>query len=140
MGRFVREASEPIRITYPEEVAKYLQTHIYTTVEAQEEMWALLLDSRCKVTHEVMVYRGTVNQIHVRPAEILREAVRLNAPSLILSHSHPSGDPDPSADDLSLTNRLKEAGLLLDIKLLDHLIMAKNSWESLRERWGFNPV
>ena len=81
-------------------MAQYLLTKAYVPFEdfGQEEMWVLLLDSKHQITHEVMVYRGQVGQISIRGAELLQEAVRVNAPALILSHCHPSTDPTPSPE------------------------------------------
>ena len=138
VGRFVREAQESAHLTSPQEVSRYLMEHIYHPFDqfTQEEMWVLLLNSRNKVTHEVMVYRGQVNNIHVRVAELFSEAVRLNSPMIIVSHNHPTGETEPSTDDLLLTSKLRQAAKLLDIQLCDHLIIGKNSWVSLKER-GF---
>jgi DNA repair protein RadC len=73
------------------------------------------------------VYKGTVNQALVRPAELLREAIRYNAPGVILVHNHPSGDPSPSPDDVSLTRALLPIGKQLDIDVLDHIIIGGHS-------------
>lgn len=134
LGRFVREASEKVEMTSPNVAGQYLQDHIYTEVFDQEEMWVLLLNSRCKVTHEVMVYRGTVNSALARPAELLKEAVRFNAPGLILAHNHPSADLTPSDADILLTQRVISAARLLDLKVYDHLIVSgESSWVTLRD-------
>jgi DNA repair protein RadC len=134
-GRFIREPSEQSKIATAEAAGTYFQKHIYTPFETfdQEEMWALLLDCRHNVRHELMVYRGTVTSIQVRPAEVLKEAVRLNLPQFILAHNHPSGEPEPSVDDLAMTNRLNEAAKILDIQFLDHFIIGKERWTSLKE-------
>ena len=100
MGRFVREVKGPdrVHILSPGLAAEYLMTHIYTPFATfdQEELWVLLLNNKNLVTHEAMVYRGTVNSAYIRPAEIFKPAVQLNSPTLIISHNHPSGDPSPS--------------------------------------------
>jgi DNA repair protein RadC len=81
----------------PVDVAQYLLQHVYTPFEAfdQEELYVLLLNTKNRITHETMVYRGTVNSVHIRPAELFSTAVRVNAPA-ILDHKHPSGLADPS--------------------------------------------
>jgi len=85
------------------------------------------------------VYRGTVNSINVRPAELFKEAVRVNAPALILSHVHPSGSTEPSPQDIRVTEEAIAAGKLLGIEVLDHIIVGKESWLSLKEkRLGFS--
>lgn len=116
---------------------QYLRSRIYTpTPEAidQEEMWCLLLNTKNRITHEVMVYRGTINTIYIRPAELFKEAVRVNAPALLLSHVHPSGSPDPSPEDIRATHNAYQAGKLLGIDVLDHIIVGRESWISLREK------
>jgi len=103
--RFVREAKDDVQIASPAEAAHYLMQRIYTPFEAfdQEEMWLLLLNTKGWITHEVMVYRGTVNMAYVRVAELFKEAVRVNAPSILLSHCHPSGAPTPSPEEIEMT-------------------------------------
>ena len=81
-----------------------------------------------------MVYRGTVNTAYVRVAEFFKEAVRVNATGIILSHNHPSGKPDPSPEDIETTRRAKEAADILGIELEDHIIVGKDAWVSLKER------
>jgi len=81
-----------------------------------------------------MVYRGAVNTINVREAELLKEAVRVNAPALVLSHCHPSGDATPSPEDVHVTSLTNKAASVLGITLVDHLIVGKDSWVSLKER------
>lgn len=135
-GRFVREAKENVQITSPSEAACYLLENIYVPFERfdQEEMWILLLNTKNRVTHEVMAYRGTVNSVNIRVAEIFKEAVRVNATGPILSHCHPSGDPSPSAEDIAVTREAKEAADVLAVALEDHIIVGKDCWVSLRER------
>jgi DNA repair protein RadC len=85
------------------------------------------------------VYRGNVNSAQVRPAEVFRDAVRENCPSLIVVHNHPSGDPTPSPDDVAVTRDLIAAGRLLDIELLDHIVIAGGRFVSLKaQRLAFS--
>ena len=83
---------------------------------------------------------GNVNSSVVRPAEVIRPAVRENAPSIIVVHNHPSGDPTPSQDDIAITRDLLAAGKLLGVGLLDHVVIGnRNRWVSLNEkRLGFS--
>lgn len=136
VGRFVREVKEPVSLTSPLLAADYLIKHIYAPFEQfdQEEVWVLLLNSKNNVTHEVMIYRGTINSVLIRTAEIFKEAVRVNASGLILSHCHPSGSPEPSPEDVAVTMRVGEIANLLETRLEDHIIVGKDSWVSLRER------
>ena len=101
---------------------------------AQEQLRVLLLNTRNQVVGQRTVYQGTVNSSAVRPAEVLRAAVIENAPSIIVSHNHPSGDPTPSPEDVSVTRDLVAAGKLLDIELLDHIVIAGSRFVSLKEK------
>lgn len=136
LGRFVREIKEKPRIITPNDAAQYLCQNIFSPFEKfdQEEIWVLLLDNKQQVTHEVMVYRGTVNTVYTRSAELFKEAVRVNAPRIIMSHCHPSGDPSPSPEDVRLTQLANQAAKLLDIDLLDHIIVGKDRWVSMKEQ------
>jgi DNA repair protein RadC len=100
----------------------------------EEELRVMLLDTKNQVLCIQTVYHGTVDSAPVRPAEVYREAIRRNAPNIIVIHNHPSGDPTPSPDDVQTTQRLREAGALLSIDLLDHLIVAGGRFVSLRQK------
>jgi DNA repair protein RadC len=121
----------------PAVAARYLMENIYTPFDKfdQEELWVLLLNNKNWITHEAMVYRGTINTMYVREAELLKEAVRVNAPALILSHCHPSTDPEPSPEDVQVTARTHQAAQMLGLELLDHIIVGgQDRWVSLKER------
>lgn len=98
----------------------------------REELRVLLLDTKNVVTAERTVYRGNLAGSSVRVGEVFRDAVRACAAAVIVAHNHPSGDVSPSADDLRITSELAEAGRLLDIELLDHLVIGRGRWTSLR--------
>jgi len=100
----------------------------------QEQARVVLLDTRCHVLDVVLVYQGNVNSTSFRPAELLRDAVILNAPSLVLVHNHPSGDPEPSPPDITLTKELVKAGEILGIEVADHVIVGRDAFVSLKER------
>jgi DNA repair protein RadC len=100
----------------------------------REELRVVLLDSKNHVLRVATVYQGNVSSSLVRVGELYRDAVRLNAASVILCHNHPSGDPTPSPDDLHLTAEALAAGRLLDIDLLDHLVIGHDAYVSLRDR------
>lgn len=104
--------------------------------EAQEVFAALLLNGKHRVVGFIEVSRGTLTTSLVHPREVFGPALRENAAALIVLHNHPSGDPEPSAEDLSVTERLKRAGELLGIPMLDHVIVGDSptSFVSLRER------
>jgi DNA repair protein RadC len=98
----------------------------------QEHMRVLLINTRNQVLGVHEVYVGNVSSALVRVAEVFRDAVRQNAPSIIIVHNHPSGDPSPSADDVHLTKQLIAAGQLLDIELLDHVVIGEGRYTSLK--------
>lgn len=100
----------------------------------REELRVVILDTKNHVLRVTTVYQGNVSSSLVRVGELYRDAVRLNAASVILVHNHPSGDPSPSPDDLHLTAEALAAGRLLDISLLDHLVIGHDAYVSLRDR------
>jgi DNA repair protein RadC len=100
----------------------------------REELRVVILDTKNHVLRVTTVYQGNVSSSLVRVGELYRDAVRLNAASVILVHNHPSGDPTPSPDDLHLTAEALAAGRLLDIGLLDHLVIGHDAFVSLRDR------
>lgn len=100
----------------------------------REELRVLLLNAKNVVLRQSTVYQGNVSAAVVRVAELFRDAVRAHACGVIVVHNHPSGDPEPSADDLHLTAEAIAAGRLLDIPLLDHLVLGQHSYVSLRDR------
>ena len=105
----------------------------------KEHLRVLLLDQRNHVLEIVEVYVGSVNSSQVRIAEIFKPAIARMAPAIIVVHSHPSGDPTPSPDDVAVTRAIVQAGKLLDISCLDHLVIGQGKWVSLKERGlGFN--
>ena len=116
----------------PAEAAELVQYEM--SALEQEELRVLLLDTRNRVGHIETVYRGSVNSSQVRVAEIFKAAIRRNATNIIVIHNHPSGDPTPSPDDVAITRAIIEAGELLDVKLLDHIIVGSGKFISLKER------
>src|SRR5947209_19271466 len=97
-------------------------------------MRMLLLDTKNHVQANLLLYQGTVNSSVLRGGEILRAAVARNSPGILVCHNHPSGDPTPSPEDILVTEQLVEAGKVLDIEVVDHLVIGKNRFASLRER------
>lgn len=114
----------------PEDLAGLMLTEM--SLLDQESVRVILLDTRNHVLAIQEVYRGSVHTAQVRIAELLREAVRINAPTLVLAHNHPSGDPHPSAADVAMTRSLHEASKLMDIDLADHMILAGGKYASMR--------
>ena len=117
-------------IRYPEDVSNLLQGEM--GLLEQEQMRVLLLNTRNQVLATAEVYRGSVHTAVVRIGELFREAIRQNAPAVILVHNHPSGDPTPSSEDIAMTKQAIEAGALLDVDVLDHVILAHGRFESLK--------
>jgi len=100
----------------------------------QEQFRALLLDSKHRVLKSVLVAQGGLNAAVVHPRELLRPAILAAAAALVLAHNHPSGDPEPSEEDLRLTARFHDACRLMGIELLDHLVLGGGRFASLKER------
>lgn len=100
----------------------------------QEYLKVFLLDTRNRVLDIIEIYHGTVNSSYVHVGELFKPAVQRLAPVIILCHNHPSGDPTPSPEDINLTRSVVQAGKLLDIDVLDHLIIGNNRFISLKER------
>jgi DNA repair protein RadC len=100
----------------------------------QEELRVILLSTRNEVIAMRDVYRGNVSSAVVRIGEVFRDAVREGCPNIIAVHNHPSGDPSPSAEDAALTKQLVEAGRLLGIEVLDHVVIARSGFVSLKDR------
>ena len=134
LGRRLMLASDNGRpqITSPEDAVALLAPLMSDA--PQEQLRVMILDTKHHVQRTVMVYQGNVNTAMIRVAEVFREAIKDNATAIILAHNHPSGDPSPSSDDVRVTQELVRAGELLDIKVLDHLIVAGQSHVSLKEK------
>ncbi|HET90204.1 MAG TPA: JAB domain-containing protein [Chloroflexi bacterium] len=100
----------------------------------QEHFRVLYLDTRNRLLGIETVYVGSLNASHIRIGEVFREAVKRNCAAIIVAHNHPSGDPTPSPEDVQVTRQLVEAGELLGIEMLDHLVIGQQRFVSLRER------
>lgn len=121
-----------VDITSPEDVFNYMMEEMRYL--EQEEFRIILLNIKNKVLGVETVFRGGLNSSIVHPREIFRLALRRSAASLILLHNHPSGDPTPSAEDISVTRRLVEAGEIMGVNILDHIIMGEGRFLSFREK------
>ncbi|QQR72479.1 MAG: DNA repair protein RadC [Holophagales bacterium] len=127
------EVAERPPLAHPAAVAGYLSLRY--AVRDQEVMGALFLDSRHRLLADRELFRGTLSRAAVEPRALLREGLLLGAGGLILFHTHPSGDPSPSAEDLAFTRRMAEAGEAVGVRLIDHLVVGSvGRWTSLRER------
>jgi len=125
-----RRAQERRKIQSPQEAMQVLMPLLGE--ELQEVFVEILLDTRLHVLSVEELYRGTVNQVAMRVAEVFRPAIVANAPNILLAHNHPSGDPSPSPEDLAITREVVQAGRLLHIHVLDHLIIGGDRFVSLR--------
>jgi DNA repair protein RadC len=104
---------------------------------AREVFYVLVLDGRNRLRAEVRVSEGTLTTALVHPREVFGPAVRLGAAAIVLVHNHPSGDPTPSSEDVVLTERLRQAGDLMGIRVLDHVVIAQGGYASLAEQEGW---
>jgi DNA repair protein RadC len=100
----------------------------------QEHLRVLLLDTRNRVLDINELYHGSLNASLVRVGEVFKPAIRRNAAGILVVHNHPSGDPTPSPDDVAITRALVQAGRLLDIEVVDHLVIGQGRFVSLKER------
>lgn len=99
-----------------------------------EHVYLLLCDTKNHIIKEILVSKGTVNASVISPREIFIEALRFQAVYILLIHNHPSGDPNPSSQDIAITRVIAEASLLMQIPLLDHIIIGDNHYVSLKEK------
>ena len=133
-ARYVIDQKTPrgTLFTSPALVKDYLRTKL---ANFEHEVFAtLFLDSQNRLIEYVEMFRGTIDAASVYPREVVKEALRLNAAAVIVSHNHPSGNPEPSAADRVLTQRLKEALALVDVRTLDHVVVAGSNTTSFAER------
>ena len=113
-------------VTRPEQAYRLLQFDMMAL--EQEELWLLLLDTKNHlIGRPRALYRGSLNHAPVRIAEIFRDAIRENAAGVILAHNHPSGDPTPSPQDIQLTREIVNAGKLLNVDVIDHIVIGRPS-------------
>ena len=130
-------SEERPRITSPMDAANLLMPMMRDLW--QEELWVLILDTRNRVLKTMPLYKGSLNSSVIRIGEVMRPAIELQGAAIIVAHNHPSGDPAPSPEDIHVTRQMVEAGKLLDIALLDHLIIGAGEFTSLKERgMGFD--
>ena len=119
-------------INSPADAANLVQYEM--GVLEQEELRVIVLNTRNRVLKIETIYRGSLNSSQVRVGELFKAAIRINAAAIIVVHNHPSGDPTPSPDDVAITRAMTEAGQLLDVQVLDHLVIGQGRFISLKER------
>lgn len=128
----VESPEERPAINSPADAAALLQYEM--SALEQEHLRVILLDRRNRVLEINEVYKGSVNSSQVRVGELFKDAVRANASAIVVVHNHPSGDPTPSPDDVAVTRAIAQAGKLLDVEVLDHIVIGQGRWVSLKER------
>ena len=125
------------RLTSPEEVYKILKSvlEVENKVDQDKEhFWSIGLNSRNDIKYVELVSLGTLNANLVHPREVFRMAVMKGVASILIAHNHPSGDPNPSEDDLAITARLIKSGKILGIDVVDHIIITNKQFISFKEK------
>ena len=125
------QAEKTLNFCDPARIAEYYMEDFRH--KEQENILLLLLDNKSNLLGEKLLFTGTVNASIISPREIYLEAFRFHAVGIILLHNHPSGDPTPSDADLRITRKVRDAGLLLDILLLDHIVIGDKKYVSFHE-------
>ncbi|GKV65714.1 MULTISPECIES: RadC family protein [Sporosarcina] len=120
------------KIRSPEDAANYLMTDMSSL--NQEHFVVLFLNVKNEVLHKQTIFIGSLNSSIVHPREVFREAFKRSAASMIISHNHPSGDTTPSREDIEVTKRLMEAGSIMGIDVLDHIIIGDQKFISLKDK------
>ncbi len=120
------------QIKSPEDVASLVMADM--ALLEQEHLRTLLLDAKNRVQSLHTVYVGKLDGVNIRVGDVFREAVRRSAAAMVVVHNHPSGDPTPSPEDVRVTEQMVQAGKLLDIEVLDHLVIGRNRYVSMKER------
>jgi DNA repair protein RadC len=133
LGRRLMNHTEQRRpIKSPSQAAAFLLPQL--SKREAEHLVVLLLDTKNALIETVWLYQGSLNSSVVRVAEVFREPIRRQAAAILVAHNHPSGDPEPSPEDVRVTHELVKAGQLLEIELIDHLIVGDQRYVSLKER------
>ncbi|MDN7240358.1 DNA repair protein RadC [Planococcus sp. N028] len=134
LGRRLSSKQTDVKYTIrsPKDAASYLMADM--TSLKQEHFVVLFLNIKNQVMHRQTIFVGSLNASIVHPREIFREAVRRSAASIVCAHNHPSGNPAPSPEDIDVTKRLMEAGSIIGIELLDHVIIGDHQFTSLKEK------
>lgn len=116
----------------PETIANYYME--YCKFSPREKTFLLLLDTNNSLIKDIILSEGTINEAHMSPREIYYEALKYDAVNIVVLHNHPSGNPTPSRADIETTRLIQEAGKIIGIRLLDHIIVGNDSYYSMYER------
>ena len=127
-----KQVDDRFTIRSPQDAATYLMPEMSSL--QQEHFVVLFLNVKNQVMHKQTIFIGSLNSSIVHPREIFREAVKRSAASIICSHNHPSGNATPSPEDIEVTKRLQEAGYIIGIELIDHVIIGDHQYISLKEK------
>lgn len=127
-----QSASVKLKFTEPCAIAQYYMQDL--RLLEKEHMVLVMLDSKCRKIADTVLSVGTVNSSLVTPREVFAEALKYNAVSVVLLHNHPSGDSTPSRNDIAVTQRIVQAGQILGIHVIDHIIIGDNTYTSLKEK------
>ncbi|MCS1383743.1 JAB domain-containing protein [Lysinibacillus sphaericus] len=130
-----KQNDDKFTVRSPQDAAAYLMPDM--TSLSQEHFVVLFLNVKNQIMHKQTIFIGSLNASIVHPREIFREAVKRSAASIICAHNHPSGIPTPSPEDIEVTKRIQEAGYIIGIELLDHIIIGDHQFISLKEKGYF---
>jgi DNA repair protein RadC len=128
----LHDPDQRVQIRSPTDAAQLMM--IEMSQLDQEHLRTICLDTKNRVLKIQTVYVGSLNSSIVRVGEVFKEALRLNSAAVIVVHNHPSGDPSPSSEDVAVTKQIVEAGTVLEIEVLDHLVIGHGRFVSMRER------
>ncbi len=131
LGKRVFQPSTQKSILTPEDV--FQETH-HLTDSHREKLYCLYLDARHQLLKKQLISIGSLNQIIIEPRDVFADALKIPCLGIILVHNHPSGNPEPSEEDITFTKKIQKAGKLLGIQLIDHVIIAKGQYVSLSQR------
>ena len=132
VNRTLKSQNKEIKISSPRDVSALLINEMANL--NQEVFKLILLNTKNIVISTKDIFKGTLNSSVVHPREVFKEAVQRGSANIIVCHNHPSGDPNPSKEDINITIRLKECGRIMGIELLDHIIIGNNKYVSLKEK------
>jgi len=130
LGRRILQNKQSDLILSPEDVWKEMKD---IRGHKKEHLVVFYLDTRDEIIKREIISMGTLNSSIVHPREVFEPAIKNSTAQIIIAHNHPSGDTEPSAEDIAVGKRLVEAGKILDIEIIDHIIVSKSGWKSLKE-------
>lgn len=129
----INQSKKPVKkISCAEDVFDYFHERLKD--EKQENFYVLMLDTKNNIIGEQLISKGILDASIIHPREVFKPAIKNSASKIILVHNHPSGNPNPSREDLDITDRLVKAGEEIDVKVLDHIIVGGDNWWSWKEK------